>query len=100
MALCLNESEVTKAIKTVKVLCGEAQSLCACTIREAEAHCMVLVREAKTHHVTCIKEAEANCVTPWQEQRTTAPLLSGRQSPEVPHRPTGSNSHMPRTYNT
>ena len=57
MALQLNESEVTKAIKTVKALCAHTVTI---TIREAEAHHMVLVSEAETCHATSIKEVKAN----------------------------------------
>ena len=64
MALHLNESKVTKAVKTVKALCvctgREVEALCVRTIREADAHCMALVSEAETHHVAFIKEGEAN----------------------------------------
>ena len=54
MALCQNESEITKAFK-------EAKTLCACTIRDAEAHWTALISEAEIQHAACIKEAEANC---------------------------------------
>ena len=54
MALCQNESEITKAIK-------EAKALCACTIRDVEAHWAALMTTAKIQHATCIKEVEANC---------------------------------------
>ena len=64
MALCLNESDITEAIKTVKALCAhtirEAEALYAHTIREAEACHTALVSKAKTHHVASVKEAEAN----------------------------------------
>ena len=54
MALCQNESDITKAIK-------EAKALCAHTIRDAEAHWVALISKAEIQHSTCIKEAEANC---------------------------------------
>ena len=54
MALCQNESDITKAIK-------EAKALCAHTIKDVEAHQVALVSKAKIQHTTCIKEAEADC---------------------------------------
>ena len=54
MALCQNESDITKAIKEVKALCAH-------TIREVEAHWVVLISEAEIWHATCIKEAESDC---------------------------------------
>ena len=54
MALCPNESEITKAIKEVKALCAH-------TIRDVEACQEVLISEAENWHAACIKEAKANC---------------------------------------
>ena len=55
MALCQNESDITKAIKEVKALCAH-------TIRDVEAHQVVLISKAEILHAICIKEAEADCV--------------------------------------
>ena len=63
MALCQNESEITKAIK-------EAKAFCAWTIRDAEACWAVLISKAKVWHATCIKEAGANCAHTLAEAET------------------------------
>ena len=67
MALCLNESEVAEAMKTVKALCAhtvrKVEALCAHTIREAEAHHTALVSKADIHHVACIKKP--TMLAPW-----------------------------------
>ena len=92
MALCQNESEVTKAIK-------EAKALCVCTIRNAETCWTVLISEAKVQTYSLYQGDWGQLCS--HLSRGGELLFNSYQGGRVPRHfpsPAQFNNHMPKTF--